>query len=137
MTGKEIKEALAREARKAWPHVARASDLPFPDYWRSVVEWLTFHAPRLGGRVTALFIEGAVVDAVTAQMKGTEPTLWIVPERVKKIWENHALPVPAKPASLTDSSNVATCGDSVRERTLISGGETASVRQQMEQGRLL
>lgn len=137
MTAKEIKEALARAARKAWPSVAKASDLPFPDYWRNKVEWLTFHAPHIGDRMMRVLIEDAVRDAVLAEAAGKEPVCPPVPASVKKIWENHALERLAQPASLTDSSNLSTCGDSVRERTLISGGETASVRQQMEQGRLL
>ena len=138
MTGKEIKEALAREARKAWPTVARASDLPFPDYWRNKVEWLTFHAPHIGDQMMRELISDAVTDAVLAEAAGKEPLCPPVPESVRKIWENHDLPGPAQPASLTDSSNLSTCGDSGRESTLISGGETASVRQQvMEQGRLL
>ncbi len=133
MTAKEIKEALARAARKAWPRVAKASDLPFPDYWRNKVEWLTFHAPHIGDRMMRVLIEDAVRDAVLAEAAGKEPVCPPVPASVKKIWENHALAGPAKPASLTDSSNVATRGDGGRDHD-----STASVRQQvMEQGRLL
>ncbi len=128
MTEKEVKEALARVARKAWPHVAKASDLPFPAYWRNVVEWLTFHAPHIGDQMMRKLISDAVRAAVLAEAAGKEPVCPPVPESVKRIWENHALPGPAQQASLTDSSNVATRGDGGRDR----------VRQQvMEQGRLL
>ena len=133
MTAKEIKEALARAARKAWPSVAKASDLPFPAYWRNKVEWLTFHAPHIGDKMMHTLIEDAVHDAVLAEAAGKEPLCPPVPASVKKIWEDHAHSRPAQPASLTDSSNLATCGDGGRERTLIS-----AVRQQpMKQGRLL
>ena len=132
MTAKEIKEALARAARKAWPRVAKASDLPFPDYWRNKVEWLTFHAPHIGDRMMRVLIEDAVRDAVLAEAAGKEPVCPPVPESVKKIWENHAHSGPAQQACLTDSSNVATRGDGGRDHD-----STASVRQQMEQGRLL
>ena len=137
MTGKEIKEALAREARKAWPTVARASDLPFSDYWRNKVDWLTFHAPHIGDKMMRALIADAVTDAVLAEAAGKEPLCPLVPESVRKIWEDHAHTGPAQPASLTDSSNVATCGDGVRERTLISDEKTAGARRQMKQGRLL
>ena len=80
-----------------------------------------------------MLIEEAVRDAVLAEAAGKEPVCPPVPASVKKIWENHALAGPAKPASLTDSSNVATRGDGGRDHD-----STASVRQQvMEQGRLL
>jgi len=128
MTEKEVKEALARVARRAWPHVAKASDLPFPAYWRNTVEWLTFHAPHIGDALMWKLIDAAVRGAVLAEAAGKEPVCPPVPESVKRIWENHALPGPAQQASLTDSSNVATRGDGGRDR----------VRQQvMEQGRLL
>ena len=132
MTAKEIKEALARAARKAWPGVAKASDLPFPDYWRNKVDWLTFHAPHIGDKMMRVLIDGAVRDAVLAEAAGKEPVCPPVPESVKKIWEKHAHSGPAQQASLTDSSNVATCGDGGRDHD-----STASGRQQMEQGRLL
>ena len=79
-----------------------------------------------------VLIDDAVRDAVRAEADGKEPVCPPVPASVKKIWENHALPGPAKPASLTDISNVATRGDGGRDHD-----STASVRQQMEQGRLL
>ena len=133
MTSEAVRASLARAARKAWPSVAKASDLPFPDYWRSVVEWLTFHAPRLGGRVTALFIEGAVVDAVTALKKGTEPTLWIVPERVKKIWSEPGEERAQRPATPN--------GGALNEGALNGESPAAQIRREigkpMKQGRLL
>ena len=128
MTAGEVKTSLAKAARRCWPNVTKASDLPFPEYWKAVTEWLTFHAPHVGDALMWKLIDAAVRGAVLAEAAGKEPVCPPVPESVKRIWENHALPGHAQQASLTDSSNVATRGDGGRDR----------VRQQvMEQGRLL
>ena len=142
MTAGEVKTSLAKAARRCWPNVTKASDLPFPDYWKAVTEWLTFQAPHVGDALMWKLIDDFAVSAKEAEERGLKPTAPKVSERVKKIWEDHALTGPAQPASLTDSSNIATCGDGGRDRSI---SETTSVQRQaparaadpMEQGRLL
>lgn len=142
MTAREVKTSLAKAARRCWPNVAKASDLPFPDYWKAVTDWLTFHAPHVGDSLMWKLIDDFAVSAKEAEERGEAPAAPKVSERVKKIWEDHALKGPAQPASLTDSSNVATCGDGGRDRPI---SETISVQRRtparpadpMEQGRLL
>lgn len=87
MTADEIKAALARAAKAAWPDAARASDLPFPDYWRRQTEYLAFHAPHVGDRLMDSLIAEAVAMAREAERNGTEPVAWVVPDRVRRIWD--------------------------------------------------
>lgn len=87
MTADEVKASLAKAARRAWPNAAKASDLPFPQYWKSVTEWLTFHAPRIGDKLMRELIDHAVALASEAETQGVEPKEWRIPEEVRKIWE--------------------------------------------------
>ena len=87
MTADEVKASLAKAARRAWPNAAKASDLPFPQYWKSVTEWLTFHAPRIGDKLMRELIDHAVALASAAETQGVEPKEWRIPEAVRKIWE--------------------------------------------------
>ncbi|MBR2838239.1 MAG: hypothetical protein IKE55_05635 [Kiritimatiellae bacterium] len=77
---------LARAVKRAWPNVAKASELPFPEYWKSAREWLTFHAPRIGDKLTEEFVAVMIVKAQAAESRGLKPGPWIVPEKVKEIW---------------------------------------------------
>lgn len=87
MTADEVKAALARAARRAWPNAARASDLPFPGYWRREAEWLTFHAPHVGNGLMERFIADSVAAAREAERCGEKPMPHVVPEVVRRIWE--------------------------------------------------
>lgn len=157
MTTDEVKAALGRAVRRAWPKAAKASDLPYPDYWKSATEWLCFHVPHVGSRLMERLVADVVHEAVMAEAAGTEPKPYKVPDKVRQIWRRvessdaktrnfegtiHALTGPAQPAILTDRSKTSTCGDGWRDSALISR-ETAGVQQQsgrrlaMEQGRLL
>ena len=86
MTSGQIKAALANAARRYWPRTARASDLPFPEYWRGATEYLTFHAPRVGDALMMQFVEDMVREAVDAESLGLEPRTPVVSEEVRKIW---------------------------------------------------
>ena len=86
MTAEGAKATLARAAKLAWPNAAKASDLPFPEFWKSVSAWLEFHAPHVGDKLMREFIESAVQEAVDAEALGLEPRAWIVPESVRAIW---------------------------------------------------
>ena len=90
MKPEEAKAALARTVKRAWPNLAKASELPFPDYWKKQTEWLCFHAPRIGDKLLDQFVADMIVIAKTAMLTGYEPKPWIVPESVKKIWEKVA-----------------------------------------------
>ena len=90
MTADRVKASLAKAARRAWPNAAKASDLPFPEYWKSVTEWLTFHAPRIGDKLAEQFVIAMVEKAKDAESRGLKPVPWIVPEKVKEIWANAA-----------------------------------------------
>lgn len=157
MTTADVKAALSRAVRRKWPNAAKASDLPYTDYWKSAMEWLCFHAPHVGDGLMGRLIADIVHEAVLAEAAGAEPKPYKVPDKVREIWRRvesadaktrnfegtiHALTGPAQPAILTDRSKTSTCGDRGRDSALISR-ETASVRRQagrgqtMEQGRLL
>ena len=73
MTADEVKAALAKAAKKAWPETKKASDLPFPEYWKGAAEWLLFHAPHVDDRLMRRFIEDVVREAVLAEAAGTRP----------------------------------------------------------------
>ena len=98
MTAGEVKTSLAKAARRCWPNVAKASDLPFPDYWKAVTDWLTFHAPRVGDSLMWKLIDDFAVSAKEAEERGEAPTPPRVPERVREIWRMADKPeIPAKP----------------------------------------
>lgn len=101
MTADGVKASLAKAARQAWPNAAKASDLPFPEYWKSVTEWLTFHAPRIGDKLMREFIDHAVSEAVTAETQGVKPKEWRIPEAVRKIWESDR--AAQRPRAKTDA----------------------------------
>ena len=86
MTADEVKAALAKAARRCWPDVKKASDLPFPDYWKAVTEWLTFHAPRIGDALLWKLIDDFAVDAKWAVERGLAPIAPRVSDEVKEIW---------------------------------------------------
>ena len=100
MTADEVKASLAKAARRAWPNAAKASDLPFPQYWKSVTEWLTFHAPRIGDKLMQQFIDEFAVAAKEAEERGETPTPPKVPEEVREIWRKAgtARPSAARPS---------------------------------------
>ena len=86
MTESEIKVALIKATRRCWPDVSRASELPFPDYWKAVTGWLTFHAPHVGDLLMWKFIDGFAVSAKEAEERGEAPTPPRVPKEVREIW---------------------------------------------------
>ena len=86
MKPEDAKAALVRAVQRAWPNVAKASELPFPDYWKKETEWLTFHAPHLGDKLIDQFISDMIAIAQEAERTGQAPKPWIVPEKVKEIW---------------------------------------------------
>ena len=86
MKPEEAKAALSRTVKQTWPNVARASELPFPDYWKRQTEWLTFHAPHIGEKMVDQIVAGMIVIAQEAVRTGQAPKPWIVPEKVKEIW---------------------------------------------------
>ena len=94
MTAEEAKASLARAAKRAWPNVAKASDLPFQDYWKKQMEWLTFHAPRIGDKLLDQFVADMIAIAQKAERMGHAPEPWIVPDKVKKIWATVEPPPP-------------------------------------------
>ena len=87
MTADEVKASLAKAARRAWPNAAKASDLPFPAYWKGVTEYLVFHSPRIGDKLMLELVDYAVSEAVTAETLGVEPKEWRVPDEIRKFWE--------------------------------------------------
>lgn len=89
----EVKAALARAVRREWPNVTKASDLPYPDYWKSATEWLCFHAPHIGDRLMERLVADVVREAVLAEAAGTKPKPYKVPDKVRQIWEKaeHAM----------------------------------------------
>ena len=86
MTAEEVKTALAKAARRCWPNVTKASDLPFPDYWKGATDWLCFHAPHVGDRLMRQYIDDVVTEAVLAEAAGKAPKARIVPDKVREIW---------------------------------------------------
>ena len=86
MTADEVKAALAKAAGSCWPGLKKASDLPFPGYWKAVTEWLTFHAPRIGDALMWKLIDDFAVSAKEAEGRGEAPTPPKVPDEVKAIW---------------------------------------------------
>ena len=88
MTADEVKTALAKAARRCWPDVAKASDLPFPDYWKAVTEWLMFHSPHVGDALMWKLIDEYAVDAKKAEEQGRSPVAPKVTDAVRQIWAN-------------------------------------------------
>lgn len=86
MTSDEVKTALAKAAKRAWPGAAKASDLPFPEYWKGMTEWLVFHAPRVGDELMGRLVRGVVEIAVEAERKGETPVANVVREETRAIW---------------------------------------------------
>ena len=78
MTAGEVKTSLAKAARRCWPNVTKASDLPFPDYWKKQTEWLCFHAPRIGDKLLDQFVADMIATAQEAERTGHAPEPWIV-----------------------------------------------------------
>lgn len=87
MSPAEVKAYLSREAKRVWPNAAKASDLPFPEYWKAQTKWLIFHSPRVGNMLMLQLIRDSVIVALKAYKKGVEPVANVVPEEVRKIWE--------------------------------------------------
>ena len=86
MTADEVKAALARAARRRWPDVTQASALPFPEYWRAVTEWLTFHAPHVGDTLMLELVDDFAVAAKEAEERGESPAAPKVSKEVREIW---------------------------------------------------
>lgn len=77
---------LSRAVKGAWPNVAKASELPFPEYWKGLTVYLTFHAPHLGEGFMRELIIDFVRRAIDAEKKGAVPKAPVVPEAVRAIW---------------------------------------------------
>ena len=86
MTVDEVKASLAKAARRCWPNVTKASDLPFPEYWKAVTEWLTFHAPHVGDALMWKLIDEFAVRAKEAEERAETPAAPIVSNEVREIW---------------------------------------------------
>ena len=86
MTRDEVKASLAAAARRCWPDVTRASDLPFPEYWRGVTEFLTFHAPHVGDALMWKLVDGFAVSAKEAEERGETPDTPKVTGEVRAIY---------------------------------------------------
>lgn len=86
MSADEVRGALSRAVRRVWPHARKASDLPFPEYWRRQAQWLAFHAPRVGERVMDALIGDVVRVAERAVRMGGEPQPWTVPDWQREMW---------------------------------------------------
>ena len=86
MTADEVKASLAKAARRCWPNVTKASDLPFPEYWKAVTEWLTFHASHVGDALMWKLIDEFVVSAKEAEERGEAPVPPKVSDEVREIW---------------------------------------------------
>lgn len=91
MMAPEVKVQLAKAASRCWPNVAKASDLPFPDYWRAVTEWLTFHAPHIGDDALMWkLIDNFAASAREAEERGETPASPKIPDEVREIWNRAA-----------------------------------------------
>ena len=86
MTSDEVKTALAKAVKRAWPGAAKASDLPFPEYWKGMTEWLVFHASHVGDELMGRLVRGVVEIAVEAERKGETPVANVVREETRAIW---------------------------------------------------
>lgn len=86
MTADAVKTTLSRAVKATWPNVTKASELPFPEYWRGVTEWLTFHASHVSDGFMRELITGYIMRAVEAEHKGEKPDVPTVPEKVRAIW---------------------------------------------------
>ena len=136
MTAEEVKTALGRAARRAWPNAAKASDLPFPEYWKGATDWLCFHAPHVGDRLMRDYIADVVRTAVDAEESGLKPAAPKVPDSVREIWAKVEPPSPL--------AGARSVGGVAGERRMpfsapMSGprpGALRRTRRQMEQGRL-
>ena len=87
MTPDDVKTSLAKAARRCWRKARRASDLPFPSYWRAAYEWLTFHARHVGDALMRRMIDDFAVSAKNAAERGETPKDPVVPDEVRAIWE--------------------------------------------------
>lgn len=90
MKPEDAQAMLSRAVKRAWPNVAKASELPFPDYWKKQSEWLAFQAPHIGDKLAEQFVIAMVEKVKDAESRGLKPVPWIVPEKVKEIWANAA-----------------------------------------------
>lgn len=97
MTAGEVKASLARAARRCWPNVKKASDLPFPDYWKAVIEWLAFQAPHIGDALMWKLIDGFAVSAKEAEESGLKPAAPKVSDEVREIWSRAMAEKPKNP----------------------------------------
>ena len=117
MTADEVKAALAKAARRCWPDVKKASDLPFPDYWKAVTEWLTFHAPHIGDALLWKLIDDFAVSAKEAEERGLAPIAPRVSDEVKEIWSRVDPPSPlANARSVGGNASVGTGARSVGDK---------------------
>ena len=136
MTADGVKASLAKAAARAWPNAAKASDLPFPEYWKAVTEWLTFHAPHVGDELMQQFIDGYVASAKAAEERGETPTPPKVSEEVRAIWANAGRGKAAKAEEKRDAwehaaERAAETRDffAKRSRRARLRGEAATARQ--------
>lgn len=82
----EIKNRILSGARRVWPGIAKASDLPYPEYWKGLFEYLGFHAPHVGDRLMATMISAYVAHAAKCEKRGEEPRAPEVSDEVRAIW---------------------------------------------------
>ena len=82
----EIKNRILNDAKKVWPTIVKASDLPYPEYWKGLFEYLGFHAPHVGDRLMATRISAYVAHAAKCEKRGEKPVAPVVSEEVKAIW---------------------------------------------------
>ena len=113
MTSDEVKASLGRAVKRSWPKAAKASDLPFPDFWKGAAEWLAFHAPHVGDGLMRRLIADVVREAVLAEAAGAAPKPYRVSERVRAIWAmaerslaiKSAIPAPIQPTAPVRRAN--------------------------------
>ena len=87
MTAAGVKLQLVKAVKRAWPGVTEPSDIPFPEYWKAVTEWLLFHAPHVGDVLMWYLIDEFVGAAKEAEEKGREPDAPKISNEVRKIWQ--------------------------------------------------